>query len=145
MARMLHKLGHTCHIAEDGVVAIEKVQDSIAKGRPYDLIMMDISMPRMDGVECTERLCAWFHRERQLSRQRREFFPIPIILGLTAHAMISEQQRCIDAGIRFVCHKPLSMKALETALNRWGVIGKKENEEFKQMLIQSGELMPTTQ
>jgi len=89
--KMLEKLGHSVDTVMNGVEAIEAV-----KARPYDLVLMDISMPEMDGLEATAAI-------RQI--------PAPIsnvpIIALTAYAMKGDRERFIQAGMDDYLTKPI--------------------------------------
>jgi two-component system sensor histidine kinase/response regulator len=78
-----------------------------AKGQSYDLIFMDMQMPRMDGMEASRCI-------RGLSAHAAT----PII-GLTANAFSEDRQRCLDAGMNEHLAKPLSIEALTAVLMRW--------------------------
>src|SRR5262249_54564573 len=94
-----------CHveIAEDGAKAVE-----MALGGGYDLILMDIQMPRMDGVEATRRI-----RSSQGPRTR-----VPII-AVTAHAMATEREAYLAAGLDDYLSKPFKPAALREIVARW--------------------------
>jgi len=77
---------------------------------PYDLVLMDVQMPEMDGLEAT----AAIRREGSCVRNRR----IPII-AMTANAMPGDRQRCLDAGMDDYLSKPVTRQALEEVLLRW--------------------------
>jgi two-component system sensor histidine kinase/response regulator len=94
--------GIEADIACDGVEAVDK-----AKGQSYDLIFMDMQMPRMDGMEASRCI-------RGLSAHAAT----PII-GLTANAFSEDRQRCLDAGMNEHLAKPLSIEALTAVLMRW--------------------------
>ena len=96
---MLQNLGAAVDIAENGAVALEK-----AEGKTYDLILMDMRMPVMDGIEATKRL-------------RENGYTMPII-ALTANAMPSDRKKCIDAGIDDFLSKPLRKSDLIRVLRR---------------------------
>ncbi|WP_081533983.1 ATP-binding protein [Rhodovulum sp. P5] len=96
---MLEKLGHVVTEAVDGAEGVEK-----AFGTPYDVILTDISMPRLDGVEAVRRI-----RAGGASRHAR-------IIALTAHAMPDEIARFRAAGMDDVGTKPVSRKQLGTML-----------------------------
>jgi CheY-like chemotaxis protein len=91
--RLLEKQGFTVTAVEDGAAAV----DAVAAGA-FDLVLMDMQMPRMDGLEATERIRA---RERA-ERLRR----IPIV-ALTANAMKGDRELCIAAGMDDYLSKPL--------------------------------------
>ena len=94
---MLAKRGHTVVAAGNGLEAIAAV------GRErFDVILMDVQMPEMDGYEATAAI-------RRLQAVRDEHTPI---IALTAHAMIGDRERCLLAGMDEYVSKPLSADAL---------------------------------
>jgi CheY-like chemotaxis protein len=86
--------------AEDGVEALEKLR---APGAAYDLVLMDVNMPRMDGLECTEEI----RRDPALKE-------IPV-LALTASTTPEEVERILDSGMNGYLDKPLNLGKLYTA------------------------------
>jgi len=97
---LLHRAGHQVDLVEDGAAAIE----SAAAGG-YDLILMDMRMPGIDGLEATRRIRA---------------LPPPLgrvpIVALTANAMREDQQNCLDAGMDDFLAKPFSPNRLHRVL-----------------------------
>ena len=99
---MLEQLGHVrVDTVEDGAAALER-----AEGGAYDVILMDIQMPRMDGLEATRAV-----RSLDLVRQ-------PYIIALTANAMPSDEAACREAGVDDYLPKPLTIPALSRAMRR---------------------------
>ncbi|KAJ3772474.1 histidine kinase [Lentinula raphanica] len=88
--KILEKYGHSVEIAENGSLAVDAFKGRVAQGRPFDIILMDVSMPFMGGMEATELI-----REHEM---KHGLTPIPII-ALTAHAMIGDRERCLQAGM----------------------------------------------
>ena len=86
---MLVKRGHEVHVSNNGREAVQAVQD-----RDYDVVLMDIQMPEMDGFEAT-------HAIRALPKGK----DLPII-GLTAHALSGERERCLSHGMTDYLAKP---------------------------------------
>ena len=80
----LRKAGAEVAIAENGSLAVDAALAARKRGEPYDLILMDMQMPVMDGYQATKTL-------------RGEGFADPI-LALTAHAMAGDREKCIAAG-----------------------------------------------
>ena len=108
---MLAKLGHEVAVANNGREALDAYNNA-----PPDIVLMDISMPEMDGVEATARL-----REIQKKATRR----CPII-GVTAHALKEDRQRCLDAGMDDYLSKPVKLETLSAMLEKWTpALGKK--------------------
>ncbi len=100
--KMLEKLGYTAHVAENGMEVLE-----LLNKMPFDVILMDIQMPVMEGVETTLRI----RRNADLPRQ-------PRIIALTAHAFQGERERYIALGMDDYIAKPIEMQALMEALKR---------------------------
>jgi len=90
---LLSKLGHDVILAEDGFKAV----DAFLREKP-DLILMDMQMPEMDGLEATQRI-------RKLEKEGGTGSHVPIV-ALTANAMQSDRTRCIDAGMDDYIAKP---------------------------------------
>jgi CheY-like chemotaxis protein len=102
---MLERLGCRPDIVTDGWAAVEAVA-----GTPYDLVLMDVQMPGMNGLEATEAIRL---RERSTSAHT-------MIVAMTAHAMESDRTRCLEAGMDGYLLKPLRVLELYQALMRWG-------------------------
>ena len=90
-ARTLMRLGYTADIVANGLEAL----DALHRQR-YDVVLMDIQMPEMDGFEATGRIRTDWPPERQ-----------PFIIALTANAMDGDRERCLDAGCDAYLPKPL--------------------------------------
>jgi signal transduction histidine kinase/DNA-binding response OmpR family regulator len=99
--RMLQKLGHTLVVAGNGNEAL-----SLLATQSFDLVLMDIQMPEMDGFTATMRI-----REDERSTQLH----LPII-AMTAHAMKGDRERCITAGMDGYVSKPISGPELEKSI-----------------------------
>ncbi len=100
--RMLERLGHSVALANDGKEAL-----SAFKTASFDLIMMDVQMPEMDGLEATRRIREW-----EAGKTR-----IPII-ALTAHAMNSHREECLAAGMDSFLAKPILLESLKLQIER---------------------------
>jgi CheY-like chemotaxis protein len=103
---LLKKLGYS-HIdtVTDGVEALQALTD-----KDYEVVLMDVQMPKMDGLEATEQIRA------QHSPVRNPRIPI---IALTAHAMEGDRQRFEQAGMNDYITKPITLASLNTALQRW--------------------------
>jgi CheY-like chemotaxis protein/HPt (histidine-containing phosphotransfer) domain-containing protein len=99
--QLLEALGLAVVCAADGHAALRLAQE-----QAFDLILMDIQMPQLDGIETTRRL-----RERGT--------PLPPVVALTAHAMIGDRERFLDAGMDDYLTKPIEEDALLAVLARW--------------------------
>ncbi|MFP4389542.1 MAG: response regulator, partial [Desulfococcaceae bacterium] len=102
--RLLSRWGHQTVIAENGLTALR-----ILQRETFDLVLMDVQMPEMDGLEATAAI-------RKMERDGRSQ-PIPII-AMTAHAMKGDRERCIEAGMDDYVSKPISSDALLKAIQR---------------------------
>ncbi len=101
IAFILKKSGAEVEVAENGRIALEKISIAIDREVPFDLVLMDMQMPELDGYEATRQL-------------RREHYTGPVI-ALTAHAMADDRQKCLDAGCDDYATKPLDrVKLIET-------------------------------
>ena len=101
MMRMLEKRGHSVTLAANGREAVQALAQE-----PYDLVLMDVQMPEMDGFEATAAIRA---SERGGTRRQP-------IFALTAHAMKGVEERCIAAGMDGYLTKPLGPKELDRVL-----------------------------
>lgn len=100
---ILKKLGYLADIAPNGKDVLEMVSE-----KKYDLILMDVQMPEMDGLEATRmiRLC--------LNVQ-------PVIIAMTANAMDGDKEKCIDAGMDDYLSKPVNINELVQLLEKWAL------------------------
>jgi CheY-like chemotaxis protein len=102
---MLHKRGHQVDVVGTGAEAVEALREAT-----YDVVLMDIQMPEMDGFEATRRI-----------RRNPKLRNLPII-ALTAHAMAGDAQRCLDAGMTGYVSKPFRPHELFAAVEEWGEV-----------------------
>ena len=105
VSHLLRRSGLEVDLAENGHVACEKAAASSAQRRPYDLILMDIRMPDLDGHEATRRL-------------RREGWTGSIV-AFTAYAMPGDREKCLESGCDDYVAKPSSPRELRTTLARY--------------------------
>jgi signal transduction histidine kinase/CheY-like chemotaxis protein len=103
--RMLDKLGLTCDVANHGGEAIDRI---LAKD--YDLILMDMEMPELDGPEATRRI-----RGMEAAASKK---PIPII-AMTANALHEDRDRCLASGMDDHMSKPVEISKLTELLRKW--------------------------
>ncbi len=99
----LRKLGHEVDIAENGAEGVD-----CFKKKKYDIVLMDIQMPVMDGIEATKRI-------RALEKERMAMIGVPII-AMTANAMKGDKEHFIEHGLSGYISKPFKSKDLETIL-----------------------------
>jgi len=105
---LLSKLGHRPVIASTGVAAVESWLSARTAGVPYDLVLMDVHMPDVDGLEATRRIRA-IETERGGIRTR--------IIALTANVMTEDHESCLAAGMDAFLVKPLDRERLAEALS----------------------------
>jgi PAS domain S-box-containing protein len=103
MSALLSRAGHSPVIADNGLVAVELFQS-----KPFDLILMDVQMPEMDGFDATYEI-----RKLQAESGNR----IPIV-ALTAHASPADRNRCLAAGMDEYLSKPVRAKTLNEMIER---------------------------
>jgi PAS domain S-box-containing protein len=103
-SQILLESGYSFEIVADGKQAVES-----SKRKPPRLILMDVSMPEMNGHEATRKI-----RERE----QASGFRVPII-GVTAHALKGDREKCIEAGMDDYISKPISPDALTRKIDEW--------------------------
>ncbi len=104
---LLTRLGHRAVIATNGEAALESWLAAKSAGAPYDLVLMDIQMPQLDGIETTKRI-----RAREAGQPGRQ----TPILALTANALVEDRYACFEAGMDGFLIKPLDRDKLVDAL-----------------------------
>jgi PAS domain S-box-containing protein len=107
MRSLLTRLGHHAVITTNGEAALESWLAARSAGAPYDLILMDIQMPQLDGIETTKRIRA--HEAGQAGR-------LTPILALTANTLVEDRYACFEAGMDGFLVKPLDRDKLADAL-----------------------------
>jgi polar amino acid transport system substrate-binding protein len=99
---LIEGMGITVDTAENGKFALEALNS-----KPYDLVLMDLQMPEMDGYEATQRI-----------RAIKEYNGLPIV-AMTAHAMASEREQCLASGMNEHIPKPIDPTHLNRVLSQW--------------------------
>lgn len=112
ISMIMKKLGYEVVIVPDGAQAVEKIRSSL-----FDVVLMDVQMPVMDGLEATENI-------RRLDGKQ------PIIIALTANAMQQDKDQCIKAGMNDYISKPIQMEKLMEMLEKWGKVTRKEKAKL---------------
>jgi CheY-like chemotaxis protein len=107
MHSLLTQLGHHAVITTSGEAALESWQSAETAGSPYDLVLMDIQMPGLDGIAATRRI-----RACEVGKQ---VCPTPI-LALTANTLAEDRYACFEAGMDGFLVKPLDREKLIEAL-----------------------------
>ncbi|MDQ6901921.1 MAG: response regulator [Bacteroidota bacterium] len=100
---ILTKLGYSADLAENGAIAVEKVRQT-----SYDIVLMDMQMPEMDGLQATHAIRAAPGNQ-------------PIIIALTANTMEGDQEVCIRAGMNDYIPKPVRLEDLVNKLEKWSL------------------------
>ena len=103
--QMLKKMGYRADVAANGIEVLE----AMAR-QPYDVVLMDVQMPEMDGLEATRRL-------RQQSPNGKRVY----IVAMTANAMQGDREECLEVGMDDYVSKPVQVKELQMALERAAV------------------------
>ncbi|MDZ4836465.1 MAG: response regulator [Candidatus Melainabacteria bacterium] len=102
--KQIRKLGYEItEIADDGVIAVEKVMSA---EKPFDLILMDVRLPNMDGITATSHI-----RISESAKSARS-----LIVGLTAFA---EREKCLAAGMDDFLQKPVILEELQGIIDKW--------------------------
>jgi CheY-like chemotaxis protein/HPt (histidine-containing phosphotransfer) domain-containing protein len=105
VSTLLQRVGLQVDTARNGQVACRKALAAAEQGQPYDLILMDMQMPKMDGYEAARRL-------------RQSAWKGPII-ALTAHAMRGDRRQCLEAGCDDYLSKPITQQDLAALLGQY--------------------------
>jgi len=100
--RLLAQMGYRADVAANGLEAVQALER-----QPYDVVLMDVQMPEMDGLEATRRIC-----ERWPGGER------PRIIAMTANAMQGDREMCLAAGMDDYVSKPIRVDELVQALAR---------------------------
>lgn len=101
-ATLLKKAGYRVDVVGNGRLAVEAVEK-----KQYDLILMDVQMPVMDGLEATRKI------------RRQEWGRHNIIIAMTAHSLKGDKERCLDAGMDDYISKPIAPQELFTLIEKW--------------------------
>jgi PAS domain S-box-containing protein len=102
--RLLEKQGHTVAVAGNGQEALEALEKATSRG--FDVVLMDLQMPEMDGLEATAAI-------RQKEKATGKHLPI---IAMTAHALKGDRERCLAAGMDDYVAKPIQAKELLAAV-----------------------------
>jgi signal transduction histidine kinase/DNA-binding response OmpR family regulator len=100
--RLLQQMGYRADLAGNGIEAIESLER-----QPYDLVLMDVQMPEMDGLEASRRIAARWPQQAR-----------PRLVAMTANAMQGDREECLAAGMDDYITKPIRVDALVAALLR---------------------------
>jgi CheY-like chemotaxis protein len=100
--RILERLGYRADIAATGLEVLQAL-----RRQPYDVVLMDVQMPEMDGLEAS-----------RLIRDEWRNPAAPHIIAMTANALVGDRERCLDAGMNDYVGKPVRVAELQAALER---------------------------
>jgi CheY-like chemotaxis protein len=100
---MLKRLGYRADVANNGLEVLRALQE-----KPYDVVLMDVQMPELDGLEATRRI-------RDSGMDTR-------IIAMTAHALEGDREECLQAGMNEYISKPIKIEELRKALEVCGEI-----------------------
>ena len=106
-AELLREVGLEVEVADNGQIAVHQIQARFAQAQPYDIVLMDMQMPVMDGVTAS-----------RLVRETHSAATLPIV-AMTANAMKVDRERCLDAGMNDFVTKPINPEELWRALLTW--------------------------
>lgn len=102
LTEMLKRLGCSVEAAADGVEALEKLRPD------HDLVLMDVSMPKLDGYETTRRI-----------RSRTDALATIPVIALTGFTSASDREQCLEAGMNDCLCKPIMLELLKIKLEEW--------------------------
>jgi PAS domain S-box-containing protein len=106
---VLSGMGYTIEVAGDGETTVDRCQEFAALQRPFDVVLMDVQMPNMDGLEATRLIRSSMPADAQ-----------PQIIAMTANAMEGDRETCLQAGMDDYLSKPIKPAALVQALREAG-------------------------
>lgn len=101
--RLLEKIGYKPEVANNGQEVLALLEE-----KEFDVILMDVQMPVLDGLEATRQI-----------RKQRHFAPTPIIIAMTANAMQEDRDVCLAAGMNDYLSKPVKREELSNCLEKW--------------------------
>lgn len=103
---LLNLMGYQVDAVENGREVLEILEE-----KDYDIILMDVQMPEMDGIEATEKLIETSSIDKQ-----------PKVIALTANAMPGDRERCLKAGMVDYMAKPIKLNELQKMIKKWGAV-----------------------
>ncbi|MGB5724879.1 MAG: ATP-binding protein [Parasphingorhabdus sp.] len=121
ITEMIKRLGYQTVLAVNGEDAVEKVEAAARENAPFDLVLMDVQMPVMDGYEATETIRMNGHCEAELP-----------ILAITANAYPEDIDHCLQSGMQGHISKPVMIGTLQSSLKKWIVVDRHHQPESLQ-------------
>jgi PAS domain S-box-containing protein len=118
IGRLLERWGHQATIVQNGIEALEAFSKNT-----FDLILMDVQMPGMDGFEATAGI-------RKIEKDQGRHIPI---IAMTAHAMKGDRERCLEAGMDDYVPKPISSEALLNSIKQ--LIPRKDKSDTEESIM----------
>jgi CheY-like chemotaxis protein len=101
---MVNTLGYkNTSISVNGQDTIDKIDDEYNKGKPYDIILLDLRMPKLDGYDV-------------ISYIKDKGYPLPYIIVVTASVLTEDRDRCKKLGVEYFINKPIDMSQLKNVL-----------------------------
>ncbi len=107
--QMLRKIGYEADVAANGLEVLQALER-----QPYDIILMDVQMPEMDGLEAAKNIRERWHNG-------------PKIIAITAYALEGDRDRCLNVGMDDYISKPIQLDELQSKLIKWGIDNKEQN------------------
>jgi len=151
--RLLQRIGYTADVATNGLEVLVAW-----RSQPYDVILMDVQMPEMDGLEVTRQIISESaflttpnSRGINYENKSSSTFPKPWIIAITANAMQGDRENCLNAGMDDYLSKPINIDELESSLDKCQKIMALPSDNFNQKAIthaaeksQTSEKIPTS-
>ncbi|MGF1516136.1 MAG: response regulator [Elainellaceae cyanobacterium] len=106
MLTVIKRFGYSVSAANNGKEALKQISE-----QPFDIVLMDCQLPELDGYETTRRIRSTESPQRHLP-----------IIGVTAHAMVGDRDKCLAAGMDDYLSKPIRLDDLEAVLEKWLVV-----------------------
>jgi CheY-like chemotaxis protein/HPt (histidine-containing phosphotransfer) domain-containing protein len=101
---VLQKLGYRADMANNGIEVLQALEQ-----KAYDIVLLDVQMPEMDGLEAARKICERWTRDKR-----------PCIIAMTGNALMGDREKCLAAGMDDYISKPVRIAELQSALERWG-------------------------
>jgi CheY-like chemotaxis protein len=108
--RFLERLGYSADVASNGLEALAALEQ-----QPYDVVLMDVQMPQLDGLDASRRICEQWPPESR-----------PHIIAMTANALVEDREACFAAGMNDYVAKPIRRDELAEALERARPLGNRD-------------------